>query len=168
MRGGPNTHGSARSGDRKEGAAVPGSSLDAGKQHRCSSRNNWHERFWPNEEKRLTLLAAPIVSAGWPPPPPRQGIMRSPGSCRWKNWHEHIKHVNPCPRVRGDSPYPHRSRKHPRTKRKHSSENMILRMRVCVLSRVQLCETPWTVARQTPLSMGLSRQEHWSGSPFPS
>ena len=28
--------------------------------------------------------------------------------------------------------------------------------------------TPWTIAHQTPLSMGLSRQEYWSGSPFPS
>ena len=28
-------------------------------------------------------------------------------------------------------------------------------------------ETPWTVARQVPLSMGLSRQESWSGLPFP-
>ena len=28
--------------------------------------------------------------------------------------------------------------------------------------------TPWTVARQAPPSMGFSRQEHWSGLPFPS
>ena len=28
--------------------------------------------------------------------------------------------------------------------------------------------TPWIVARQAPLSMGFSRQEHWSGLPFPS
>ena len=28
--------------------------------------------------------------------------------------------------------------------------------------------TPWTVACQTPLSMGFSRQEYWSGLPFPS
>ena len=28
--------------------------------------------------------------------------------------------------------------------------------------------TPWTVACQAPLSMGLSRQEYWSGLPFPS
>ena len=28
--------------------------------------------------------------------------------------------------------------------------------------------TPWTVARQAPLSRGFSRQEYWSGSPFPS
>ena len=36
------------------------------------------------------------------------------------------------------------------------------------LNRVQLCETLWTVARQTPLSMEFSRQEYWSGLPFPS
>ena len=28
--------------------------------------------------------------------------------------------------------------------------------------------TPWTVACQAPLSMGFSRQQYWSGSPFPS
>ena len=28
--------------------------------------------------------------------------------------------------------------------------------------------TPWTIARQTPLSMGFLRQEHWSALPFPS
>ena len=32
----------------------------------------------------------------------------------------------------------------------------------------QSCPTPWTVARQAPLSMGFSRQEYWSGLPFPS
>ena len=32
----------------------------------------------------------------------------------------------------------------------------------CV-SRVQLFETPWTVAHQAPLSMGFFRQEYWSG-----
>ena len=35
-------------------------------------------------------------------------------------------------------------------------------------SRVQLFMIPWTVACQAPLSMGLSRQEYWSGWPFPS
>ena len=35
-----------------------------------------------------------------------------------------------------------------------------------VLSRVQLFVIPWTVAHQAPLSMGLSRQEYWSGLPF--
>ena len=32
---------------------------------------------------------------------------------------------------------------------------------------VQLFVTPWTVALQAPLSMGFSRQESWSGLPFP-
>ena len=30
------------------------------------------------------------------------------------------------------------------------------------------CPTPWTVAHQVPLSIGFSRQEYWSGLPFPS
>ena len=41
----------------------------------------------------------------------------------------------------------------------------------CMLRRfscVRLSVTPWTLARQAPLSMGFSRQEHWSGLPFPS
>ena len=29
-------------------------------------------------------------------------------------------------------------------------------------------ETPWTINQQAPLSMGFSRQEYWSGLPFPS
>ena len=36
------------------------------------------------------------------------------------------------------------------------------------LSRVRLFVTPWTVAHQAPLSMEFSRQEYWSGLPFPS
>ena len=41
----------------------------------------------------------------------------------------------------------------------------------CVLSHlgcVQLFATPWTVAQKAPLSMEFSRQEFWSGLPFPS
>ena len=36
------------------------------------------------------------------------------------------------------------------------------------LSRVQLFVTPWTVAYQAPASLGFSKQEYWSGLPFPS
>jgi len=43
---------------------------------------------------------------------------------------------------------------------------------VCVcahsLSHDQLTATPWTVARQAPLSIGFSRQESWNEQPFPS
>ena len=38
---------------------------------------------------------------------------------------------------------------------------------VCVLNHVQLFVTPWAVACQAPLSMGIPRQEHWTESPFP-
>ena len=42
------------------------------------------------------------------------------------------------------------------------------RLLVLLVSHVQLFATPWTVACQAPLSMGSSRQEYWSGLPFPS
>ena len=41
-------------------------------------------------------------------------------------------------------------------------------MKVKSLSRVRLLATPWTTANQAPPSMGFSRQEYWSGLPFPS
>ena len=44
----------------------------------------------------------------------------------------------------------------------------ILDSKVKLLSHVRLLATPWTVAYQDPLSMGFSRQEYWSGFPFPS
>ena len=43
-----------------------------------------------------------------------------------------------------------------------------MKVKVKSLSHVQLFATPWTVALQAPLSMGFSRQEYWSGLPFPS
>ena len=39
---------------------------------------------------------------------------------------------------------------------------------VKLLSHVRLFVTPWTVAYQASPSMGFSRQEYWSGLPFPS
>ena len=39
---------------------------------------------------------------------------------------------------------------------------------VTSLSHVRLLATPWTVAYQAPPSTGFSKQEHWSGLPFPS
>ena len=40
--------------------------------------------------------------------------------------------------------------------------------KVTSLSRVRLFVTPWAVAHQASPSMGFSRQEYWSGLPFPS
>ena len=39
---------------------------------------------------------------------------------------------------------------------------------LCRFSHVRFCATPWTAAYQASPSMGFSRQEHWSGLPFPS
>ena len=41
-----------------------------------------------------------------------------------------------------------------------------VKVKVKSLSRVQLFVTPWTAAYQTPPSMGVSRQEYWSGVPL--
>ena len=45
---------------------------------------------------------------------------------------------------------------------------MLVKVKVKLLSPAQLFATPWTVAHQAPPSMGFSRQEYWSGVPFPS
>ena len=42
------------------------------------------------------------------------------------------------------------------------------KVKVKSLSGVRLFVTPWTAAHQAPPSMGLSRQEYWSGLPLPS
>ena len=42
------------------------------------------------------------------------------------------------------------------------------KVKVKLLSHVRLLATPWTAAYQAPLSMGISRQEYWSGLPLPS
>ena len=49
-----------------------------------------------------------------------------------------------------------------------SNCHMLLLLLLSRFSRVRLCVTPQTAAHQAPLSLGFSRQEHWSGLPFPS
>ena len=45
---------------------------------------------------------------------------------------------------------------------------MLLLLLLSRFSRVGLCATPQTAAHQAPPPLGFSRQEHWSGLPFPS
>ena len=49
-----------------------------------------------------------------------------------------------------------------------SWEMLLLLLLLSRCSRVRLCATPYTAAHQAPPSLGFSRQEHWSGLPFPS
>ena len=45
---------------------------------------------------------------------------------------------------------------------------VLLLLLLSLFSRVRLCATPYTADHQAPPSLGFSRQEHWSGLPFPS
>ena len=45
---------------------------------------------------------------------------------------------------------------------------MLLLLLLSHFSRVRLCATPKTAAHQAPPSLGFSKQEYWSGLPFPS
>ena len=49
-----------------------------------------------------------------------------------------------------------------------SAVSLVLLLLLSRFSRVRLCATPQTAAHQAPPSLGFSRQEHWSGLPFPS
>ena len=56
----------------------------------------------------------------------------------------------------------------PSARYEYSDFSTPLKVKVKSLSHVRLFATPWTVAHQAPPSLGFSRQEHWSGLPFPS
>ena len=45
---------------------------------------------------------------------------------------------------------------------------LLLLLLLSLISHVRLCATPEMAAHQVPPSLGFSRQEHWSGLPFPS
>ena len=49
-----------------------------------------------------------------------------------------------------------------------TDSKILLLLLLSRFSRVRLCATPQTAALQAQPSLGLSRQEHWSGLPFPS
>ena len=53
-----------------------------------------------------------------------------------------------------------------RQRETHSLEGVMLLL-LSHFSHVRLCATPETAAHQDPPSLGFSRQEHWSGLPFP-
>ena len=46
--------------------------------------------------------------------------------------------------------------------------SLLLLLLLSRFSHVRLCAAPETAAHQAPPSLGFSRQEHWSGLPFPS
>ena len=61
-------------------------------------------------------------------------------------------------------------RRYAKWQRQKSRRNLLLLLLLLLsrFSRVRLCATLQTEAHEAPLSLGVSRQEHWSGLPFPS
>ena len=57
---------------------------------------------------------------------------------------------------------------HSNPKERQCQRMLKVKVKVKSLSRVRLFANPWTVAYQAHPSMGFSRQEYWSGLPFPS
>ena len=79
--------------------------------------------------------------------------------------------VAPALQVDSFTAEPHRKPKHPPAAAKSLQScptPLLLLLLLSHFSRVRLCATPQTAAHQAPLSLGFSRQEHWSGLPFPS
>ena len=56
----------------------------------------------------------------------------------------------------------------PPFKRERKGTPAVFLLLLSHFSRVQLCATPETAAHQASRSLGFSRQEYWSGLPFPS
>ena len=80
------------------------------------------------------------------------GVTESDMTGRLNNNHHHLwKRQQCCPMGKGEY-----------------SKSIVKKVKVKSLSCVQLFSTPWTTAYQAPLSIGFSRQEYWSGLPFPS
>ena len=67
-----------------------------------------------------------------------------------------------------DSNWSHEIKRYLLLGRKIMTNLLLLLLLLSCFSCVRLCATPWTAAYQASPSMGFSRQEHWSGLPFPS
>ena len=72
------------------------------------------------------------------------------------------------PQCRSSSYISHPSEQYPHLPNHPSRHLGVILLLLSRFSRVRLCATPETAAHQAPLSLGFSRQEHWSGLPFPS
>ena len=97
-------------------------------------------------------------------------IMASSPITSWQIDGETVKTVTDflflSSKATADSNYSHEIKKHWLLGRK-AMINLLLLL-LSHFSRVRLCATPKTAAHQAPPSLGFSRQEHWSGLPFPS
>ena len=130
--------------------------------------------FWPPDEKSWLLRKDPDAGKDW-----RQEE-KGTTEDEMPEWH-HQLNAHEFEQAHGDgdgqgslaccSPWVAKSWTHLATEKQQQKNDS----RYCAIlqyySRAQSCwlfATAWTVAHQTPLSMGFFRQEYWSGLPFPS
>ena len=130
--------------------------------------------FWPPDEKSWLLRKHPDAGKDW-----RQEE-KGTTEDEMPEWH-HQLNAHEFEQAHGDgegqgslaccSPWVAKSWTHLATEKQQQKNDS----RYCAIlqyySRAQSCwlfATAWTVAHQTPLSMGFFRQEYWSGLPFPS
>ena len=81
--------------------------------------------------------------------------------------HYHAIRIDTVPVTRSPRKLPLKKKKN-KTADIYYIQPLLLLLLLSRFSRVWLCATPSTAAHQAPPSLGFSRQEHWSGLPFPS
>ena len=143
----------------------------------------WFETSKLTLSWRLRSSSAACLSAeGWPGSQHHHGILPPPDSAAWEQ-----ERLSGPPRS-WQGPQKQRSEQASQSKKAcwvnvalgfewdpgaergcqvKTLETWSVKLWVCVVSRVQLFTTPWTVAHQASLSRGFSRQKYWSGLPFP-
>ena len=119
-----------------------------------------HQLQYQRQQQRLhrASAASPMRSECFPrhsPPPPQ--IRRERQRERERQWDREK-----------ETERERYSERHTRRKRQRQAESVCVFLTQSSLPGSSVCVTPWTVARQAPLSMGFPRQENWSGWPFPS
>ena len=100
-----------------------------------------------------SFLIQALPWAGVSPPPEQQMVSGVLGEAAEGDW-EGLTAPDPW------------SPSFPSSKSQDGASLSLLLLLLSHFSRVRLYVTPETAAHQAPLSLGFSRQEHWSGSPF--
>ena len=96
---------------------------------------------------------------------------RTPASGRREEHQGHAGWVPPCSQERGNQADFLEGKRQLKPAKLGKRENIYIHIQnayvLSCFSHVWFFVTPWTVALQAPLSMGFSRQEYWSGLPWP-
>ena len=148
----------ANTGDRRDASSIPGWEDPLGEDLATHSSILTWRILWTEEPGRIQSIGSQRVGHNWSDlAHPRN--MASPVAQTVKNLPA-MQEMKESYLLSLGWEYHTPAQALPRERKK--------RKKVKSLSHVQLFATPWPVAYQAPPSMGFSRQECWSGLPFPS